>query len=164
MAGERKVAFTEDAARRVAAATVAYERGSRDMPPIKFRQASGDGDPIRLCRTSAAWAKGTSATLNVWEEGTPPGETQSTGQTVDAVNKIGDVADGAFVHVALAQNGTWYLIEAEDQVTEGCHAPSIGGRDLSQIPDYDAAKTQALIHEAGCLKWLDIEDCPTGGD
>jgi hypothetical protein len=66
MAGERKVAFTEDAARRVAAATLAYERGSRDMPPIKFRQAGGDdggGEPPRLGTIAATWTKNTTATV-----------------------------------------------------------------------------------------------------
>ncbi len=33
---DRKVRFTEDAARRVAAATLAYERSGRDQPPIHF--------------------------------------------------------------------------------------------------------------------------------
>jgi hypothetical protein len=65
MAGERKVAFTEDAARRVAAATIAYERGSRDMPGVRFRQASGDGDgeQPRLGTIAATWTKDTTATV-----------------------------------------------------------------------------------------------------
>jgi hypothetical protein len=63
MAGERKVAFTEDAARRVAAATLAYERGSRDMPPIKFRQAGDEGEEPRLGTVSATWNKGSTATV-----------------------------------------------------------------------------------------------------
>jgi hypothetical protein len=63
MAGERKVAFTEDAARRVAAATIAYERGSRDMPGVRFRQASGDGEEPRLGSIAATWTKGTTATV-----------------------------------------------------------------------------------------------------
>lgn len=64
MAGERKVAFTEDAARRVAAATLAYERGSRDMPPIRFRQpGSDDSEEPRLGTISATWDKGEEATV-----------------------------------------------------------------------------------------------------
>lgn len=58
MAVQRKVALTEDAARRVAAATLAYERGNRDQPPIRFRSVSEDGGgglPIRLAQTSGVW-------------------------------------------------------------------------------------------------------------
>lgn len=39
----RRYALSEEAARRVIAATRAYERGNRDMPPIKFRTANDDG-------------------------------------------------------------------------------------------------------------------------
>jgi hypothetical protein len=113
MAGQRKVALTEDAARRVAAATLAYERGNRNMPPVKFRTVSDDGS-VRLCKTSSSWTKGTLATLNVWESGTPPSETQSTGVTLtDCVNKFATVASGKWVMVAQAGNGSYYLIAAE---------------------------------------------------
>lgn len=121
----------------------------------------GDGgDPVRLCKTSAVWNRDTIATLNVWEAGTPPGETQSTGQTVDAVNKMHKVASGTWVIVARAVNGTWYLVEAGDNQSESCASPSIAGRDLTELPGYDAAKRQALTHDLGCLKWIDLEDCP----
>jgi hypothetical protein len=66
MAGERKVAFTEDAARRVGAATLAYERGNRDMPPIRFRTGGDEPDmpePPRLGRIAATWTKNTTATV-----------------------------------------------------------------------------------------------------
>ena len=159
MTAPRRVSWNENDARRVAAATLAYERGSRDMPGLRFRQGGDDGDPVRLCKTNAVWERDTIATLDVWEEGTPPSETQSTGQTVDAVNKMHKVASDTWVVVARCTNGSWYLVEAGDK--EGCDAPSIGGRDLTGLPGYSAAKTQALVHESGCLKWLDIEDCPT---
>jgi hypothetical protein len=112
---ERTVAFTESAARRVAAATKAYERGNKDMPGVRFRQGGGDdGDPVRLGKTSAAWTKGTLATINVWEDGTPPSETQTSGLTLpDCVNKFADVATGKWVMLAKAQNGSYYLIAAE---------------------------------------------------
>ena len=63
MAAPRKVAFTEDAARRVAAATLAYERGNRDMPPIHFRTAGDDGEEPRLGTISSTWTKGSTATV-----------------------------------------------------------------------------------------------------
>lgn len=54
------VKFTEGAARRIVAATRAYERGSRDQPPIRFRQTGGDGGDgnIRYGRISETWTKG----------------------------------------------------------------------------------------------------------
>jgi len=110
----KPVAFSEDGARRVIAATKAVEAGSRDMPGIRFRDAGGEGDALRLCKTSAAFNKGTVATLNVWESGTPPNETQTSGATVaDVVNKYANIASGKWVSVALHGNGRWYVVAAE---------------------------------------------------
>lgn len=110
----RAVRLTEDAARRMAAATRAYERGNRDQSAVFFRQAGDDGDPVRLGKTSATWTKGTTATINVWETGTPPNETQTTGQTLtNCVNKFATVPSGKFVMLARGANGYWYLIAAE---------------------------------------------------
>lgn len=115
MARQRKVAFTEDAAARVAKATLAYERGNRDQSPITFRQVSDDGDPIRIGKTTAQWSKGTLATITLYEAGTPPGETaNSPAETIeDAVNKFADVPNNKWVALARAANGSWYLIAAE---------------------------------------------------
>lgn len=71
-------------------------------------------NPHRLCKTSAAFAKGTFATLDVWEDGTPPGETQSTGVTcTDVINKYANIGAGKFVSVARHGNGYWYVVSAE---------------------------------------------------
>lgn len=114
MAGERRVSLTESAAARIAAATLAYERGNRDQSPIYFRQGGDDGEPVRLGRTTAAWAKGTLATINLWEDGTPPNEAQSSGKTLtNCVNRFATVPSGKFVMLAQAANGYWYLISAE---------------------------------------------------
>lgn len=159
---DRPVMLTADAARRVGRAVSAYERGNRDIHPPRIRTAGDDGDPVRLCKTSADWAKGSLATLNVWESGTPPSETQTTGETIgDVVNKSRDVKSGSFVLIAKAANGSWYLVEAGNPDGEGCRAPTIAGEDLTQLSGYDASKTQVLGHEGGCLKWIDAEDCPT---
>jgi hypothetical protein len=111
----KPVAFSEDGARRVIAATKAVEAGNRDMPGIRFRDAGGDdGDPVRLGKTSAAWTKGTTATINVWESGTAGSETQTSGVTLNGcVNKFADVAAGKWVIMARCQNGAYYLIAAE---------------------------------------------------
>jgi hypothetical protein len=115
MAKTRKVAFTEEAAGRVARATLAFERGNRDQSPIRFRTASDEGDPIRIGKTTATWLKGTLATITLYEDGTPPSETTaSPAETLEeCVNKFADVPSNKWVSVARAANGSWYLIAAE---------------------------------------------------
>jgi hypothetical protein len=152
--------FTRRAAKRISRAVQAFERGDRDTSALTFRQ-SGDDEPLRLCKTTAAWAKNTTATLEVWEDGTPPNESKSTGLTIeDVVNKSFDVASGVFCLIALAANGTWYLVAPGSDETENCDKPHIGGQDMTTISGYSASKKQALTHDNGCLKWVDIEDCP----
>jgi hypothetical protein len=115
----KPVAFNEDGARRVVAATKAYEAGNRDMPGVMFRQAGGDdggeGSPVRLGKTTAAWNKGTLATITLYEDGTPPSETTDTpAETLTkCVNKFANVATGKWVIVAKGANGSYYLIAAE---------------------------------------------------
>jgi hypothetical protein len=109
----RTVRLTEDAARRMAAATRAYERGTRDQPPIMFR-SSGDDTGVRLGKTTQTWQKNSVATIQVWEDGTPPNETQTSGVTLEnCVNKFTTVASGRWVLVASAGNGFYYLVAAE---------------------------------------------------
>lgn len=74
----------------------------------------GDGALSRLCKTTTAFLKGTVATLDVWEDGDPPNETQTEGQTVaDVVNKYADIPACTFVSVAKHGNGRWYVVSAE---------------------------------------------------
>jgi archaellin len=80
---------------------------------VRINDPSG-GDPVRLGKTTATWTKGTTATIDVWESGTPPSETQTSGVTIaNCVNKFATVASGKWVMVAKAGNGSWYLIAAE---------------------------------------------------
>lgn len=109
----RRVSFNENDARRIAAATRAYERGNRSQPPIRFRQGGDDG-VVRLGKTVLQWNKGTTASINVWEGGTPPNETQSEGIVLaNCVNKFANVSAEKWVILAPAGNGSWYLIAAE---------------------------------------------------
>lgn len=109
----KPVAFSEDGARRVIAATKIVEGGNRNMSPISFRQVADDGDPVRLGKTTSAWNKGTTATIDLYEEGTPPSETSSSATLANCVNKFANVATGKWVMVARGANGYWYLIAAE---------------------------------------------------
>jgi hypothetical protein len=109
----RPVTFNEDGARRIIAATKVVEGGGRNMPPVRFRDQGGDdGDPVRLGKTTATWTKGTTATIDLYPNGTPPSETAS-GTLSGCVNKFATVASGKWVMVARAGNGYWYLISAE---------------------------------------------------
>jgi hypothetical protein len=110
----KPVGFTPDGARRIVAATKIVEAGDRSMPPIRFRGAGGEdgGDPVRLGRTTSAWNKGATATIDLYESGTPPSETAS-GTLANCVNKFANVPSGKWVMVAKAANGSWYLISAE---------------------------------------------------
>jgi hypothetical protein len=85
------------------------------MAPVRFRDPGGDGDPIRIGKTTSTWTKNTLATITLYESGTPPNETTgSPTQTLEGcVNKFGDVQSGKWVAVARAANGSWYLIAAE---------------------------------------------------
>lgn len=108
--------LNEDAARRIGAATLAYERGSRDAPPVLFRQGGGDdGDTVRLGKTTAAWGKGAIMDILLYEEGNPPNETTSDEleRLPGCVNKFADIEDNKWVMLAKASNGRWYVIAAE---------------------------------------------------
>jgi hypothetical protein len=112
---KRRVSFTEEGARRIVNAVRAHERGNANQPPVSFnRPVGGDdgGDPVRLGKTTATWTKGTTATIDLYPNGTPPSETAS-GTLAGCVNKFATVASGKWVMVAKAGNGSWYLIAAE---------------------------------------------------
>jgi hypothetical protein len=116
MAGERKVAFTEDAARRVAAATLAYERGSRDMPPVRFRTAGGDdgggGEEPRLGTIPATWNKNTIATVT---QINADGTAITPVVTFEARNHFATVivSGGPKKVLCVSVGGSWLLVAAE---------------------------------------------------
>jgi hypothetical protein len=69
---------------------------------------------IRLGKTTASWAKNATATINVWENGSPGSETQSTGISLtNCVNKFAAVGSSKWVALAYGGAGAWYLIAAE---------------------------------------------------
>jgi hypothetical protein len=117
--GKRPTTLTRGAVKRIARAVNAYERGDRDIPPRKFRSYGGGGGgeegTVRLGKTTAAWNKGTLATITLYEGGVPPAETASSpAETLeDCVNKFSNVESDKWVIVALAGNQEWYLIASE---------------------------------------------------
>lgn len=111
MATPRKVSWNENDARRVAAATLAYERGSRDMPPIRFRQPSDD-DFFRLGTISTTWNKGSSKTVTLLK---PDGSALTPTFEFEAHNHFATVTVSSGTRkVGCALYGsTWILVAAE---------------------------------------------------
>lgn len=167
------VKFTQSAARRIAAATRAYEGAGRDQPPIRFRRVSdGEAESLRIARTQQQWLKGTTQTLILLyatcdEEGDG---SAGDSETIEAENKFFTVAADRVVIIGQALNGCWYMVGAESCDDEasglagGC-CPSIGGEDLTAVGNYDQGKKQVLAHDFGCLTWIDTDECdPSSGE
>lgn len=114
---DARVDFTRGAAERIARAVRVVEQGERDQTGPRYSkilEQRGGGGALRLCKTSVFFQKGTVQTLNVWEDGDPPNEEQTDGETVvDVVNKFSDIPACAFVSVARHRNGRWYVIAWE---------------------------------------------------
>lgn len=122
VAKSQKVAFTGEAAARVARATLAYEQGNRNKSPIRFRQVSDDGDFLKLAKTVGTWTKGTTQAVQLYDVGEPSYETTADPvKTVDAFNKLCTVEANRFVIIGLLSNGFWYLLNWE------CAGSSGGG-------------------------------------
>ena len=112
MATPRKVSWNENDARRVAAATLAYERGSRDMPGLRFRQGSDDGEEPRLGTISATWNKGSTATVTQIKA---DGTTLSPTVTFTATNHFATVTvtSGTRKVLCVFVGDRWLLVAAE---------------------------------------------------
>ena len=160
----KPVGFTRQDASRIAKVVRTVEGvGSTGVGPYHPYRGGDDGDPVRLGKTTAAWTKGTLATITLYEDGTPPSETTATPATTleKCVNKVADVENDRWVIVAKGMTGSWYLVEYERRGADGsCRSPNVGGDDLTKLSGYNATKTQILGHVNGCLQWIDTTACP----
>lgn len=163
MSGPRKVHLTEDVARRMGAATLAYERGNRDMPPVYFRTANDADGGLRIGKVASAWTMGTCATVTLWTRGESsclPTASSPTETVEDVVNLSHDVPADSWVIIAQDTNGKWCLVESGRD--EGSCRQTIGGQDITKWPGWNGTNVQLLGHdENGCLKWFDSEECQT---
>lgn len=152
--------FTNAAARRIVRAVRELERGGRDIHAAPLRTAWDDFEPIRIARTTGSWPKGAQQEVDVVYQEDCEDEGEST--KLQAWNLLFPVAEDRLVTLALALNGCWYMVGAEScgDDPNGCNCPAIGGQDLAQLPNYDAAKTQFLAHVSGCLRWVNAYVCP----
>ena len=95
---------------RIARSVRGSENGGRDNTIGAPHQGSDDADAV-LCKTTAAWSKGSSATLQVWSG--QPGSETNTGVTLSAYNRYAAIASGKFCTVMLHRHGYYYVIAAE---------------------------------------------------
>lgn len=78
-----------------------------------LQQPMDGGGRLRIGKTTATWTKGTTATIPLWEEGTPPNETESNSSLEGCVNKWADVAGDKWVGMMRGPGGVHYLVVAE---------------------------------------------------
>lgn len=93
---------------RIFRAVRGVESLDRDSLIAEPSYRAGDDCDIVLCKTTAEWAKGTTATLQIWT-GKPGSETNS-GVTISAYNRYGVVKSGEWCSVALHRHGWHYLV------------------------------------------------------
>lgn len=88
--------------------------GSGKLALARFSAAAGSS--IKIGRTTADWAKGTSASIPIYG-GTPLSES-ATGESVTAYNLRAKILADRWVVLGKADNGFYYLIDSEmDQVS-----------------------------------------------
>jgi hypothetical protein len=118
--GQRPKTLTGRTVKRIARAVNAFERGDRDMPGRRFSKSVGDwSDRLRVGKVATAWNINTTATVTIWEGGTPPDEEESSpAETVeDVVNKLAYVPADRFVLIMASENGSWYLVAGDIPTT-----------------------------------------------
>lgn len=108
--GVKGSVFDAESARRVARAVRAVEGGGISAGGPAVTSAGDDSDGV-LCKTTAAWAKGTTATLQIWAGA--PGAELNTGCTLTAYNRYAAIATGKWCTVLLHRHGYYYVIAAE---------------------------------------------------
>ena len=112
---DRGALITPQSLARISRAIGRLDSSRRNVAAARIRTAYGDGDPVRLGKTTAAWNKGTLATITLYEEGTPPNETPASPPVTlpGCVNKFANIAADKWVMLAVGTNGTHYVISAE---------------------------------------------------
>ena len=87
------------------------EDGDRGGTVYPAAYGAGDDSDGVLCKTTSSWAKGSSATLQVWAG--QPGSEANTGTTLVAYNRYATIASGKWCTVMLHRHGYYYVVAAE---------------------------------------------------
>ena len=85
--------------------------------------SGGAGSSIKLGKTSADWAKGSSATIAIYAGSA--GAEAATGESVTAYNYFGKVLSGKWVIIGVTPTGANYLIAPEADQTEVVYTAEI---------------------------------------
>lgn len=121
--------FTAKDAKRIASAVLFNERRPRKQRPVSYDGARPPSQPLKLSKTTATWAKNTTASLTEYT-GTAGSETAVTGgATISAYNRLGDVASGKWVIIGLI-DGDWYLVAVETTEAEVITGVTLGSTGL----------------------------------
>lgn len=167
-----KVAFTKDAAARIAKVVRAVEAGNRDCGPLTFDRVGIGGSPYKL---SLATFTGN------WQTGHPKIVTISgSTQTASVYNWCSPVTGADTSNTTETRyvifgrvSGTNSAVEIEmfpkRTQTECTATMTLGSVDLSKLPGYSSGSIQMLGHGAsdtastcvGGLQWYSITTCST---
>ena len=97
------------------AARILYREGTGTGTKWCIVRLGDGGGQLRIGKYtgSSTWAKHTTATVDIWENGTPPNETSSSQTIENVVNHWAAVPSGKWVGIQAAANGYYYLVVAE---------------------------------------------------
>ena len=135
------VTFTRESATAIAETVRTVQGGNRSQNGMRG-SGSAYAQSHYLSKTTAAWTKGSKATLTLYV-GDGGSEAASSGDTVEAWNYVATLPSGVWVVLARA-NASFYLASF----------------DFTSLPSYSASKQQVLGHAAnGGIAWIDTTAC-----
>lgn len=105
------ISASRESWRRIFNAVRTVEDGGRGPTPPGPNYRTGDDSEAVLCKTTSAWSKGSSATLQIWAG--QPGSETNTGCTLTAYNRYAAIASGKWCTVMLHRHGYYYVVAAE---------------------------------------------------
>ena len=136
----RGVQFSKSSAKAIADTVRTVQGGDRKQPGMKGSPSVYSSGHY-LAKTSAAWAKDTKQTLTIYTG--DGGSETSSGETVEAWNRVANLPSGLWVVVGRA-NGTFYLASF----------------DMTGLSGYSASVQQVLGHNtSGQLTWISTTPC-----
>ena len=125
----KSVGFSREDAGRIAKTVRRVEGEPTGSGAVGWWPYVADGAGMKLCKTTAAWAKNSTGSLTEYT-GTAGSETADTsGTKVEAYNRLGDVETGKWVLVA-SVNGGWYLVATEAAEVTVITGVSLGSSGL----------------------------------
>ena len=163
-AGQSSVAFTRQAAQRIAAAVRVVEGGDRGQPGVTFDHPVPSGrSPLRVGTFTGSWSTGTYKTVTL------VGGTNTASVYNWCVPSYGDTSNTSQSQYVIfgRASGTNSVVEISYRHTSQTCRMSIAGADLTELPGYSASSVQLLGHSAAggtncpTLTWYSVTTCST---